>query len=93
MGIHIWVLHLANFIAPALGVAALLALWSWWLRPGQRLSDQAWRRARGLFGWVLGAGVLTLLAGLVVFGRDGKMATYAALVMATGSVAWWQHGR
>jgi len=93
MGIHIWVLHLANFIAPALGVTALLALVSWWLRPGARLSDPAWRHARGLFAWVLAGGVLALLAGLVFFGRDGKMATYAALVVVAGSVAWWQHGR
>jgi hypothetical protein len=29
-----------------------------------------------------------LLAGLVFFGRDGKMATYAALVLAQGTLAW-----
>ena len=34
---------------------------------------------------------LVLLAGLVFFGRDGKMATYAALVAVQGTLAWWLH--
>ena len=37
--------------------------------------------------------VAVLLAGLVVFGRDGKMLTYTALVLAQGSLAWWVRGR
>lgn len=35
------------------------------------------------------AGVAMLAAGLVVFGNDGKMATYGALVLATGTAQWW----
>ena len=31
---------------------------------------------------------LGLLAALIVFGRDGKMATYAALVVAIASSQW-----
>ena len=31
------------------------------------------------------AGGVVLVMGLVVFGNDGKMATYAALVLATGT--------
>jgi hypothetical protein len=34
-----------------------------------------------------------LLAGLIVFGRDAKMFTYAALVLAQGSLVWWVRGR
>jgi hypothetical protein len=40
-----------------------------------------------------GVGVAVLLAGLVYFGRDGKMATYAALVLAQGTLGWWLRGR
>ncbi len=78
--------HVLAFIAPALGVALVLAL-------GLRL-----RRA-GRFGLgtqvaiLVTGGVLVLLAGLVVFGRDGRVATYAALVFVQGSLAWWLRGR
>jgi hypothetical protein len=34
-----------------------------------------------------------LLAGLVFFGRDGKMATYAALVLVQGTLGWWMRRR
>jgi len=30
------------------------------------------------------------VVGLVVFERDGKMATYLALVLATAVVLWWR---
>ena len=39
------------------------------------------------------AGVVVLLAGLVFFERDGKIATYAALVAVQGTLAWWLHRR
>ena len=79
----IW--HLLNFIAPALGVALLgasLAKLTW----RHELAAVAWRR---LVWWSAAAGVLALLAGLLVFGRDGKMATYGALVVASASALWW----
>jgi len=40
--------------------------------------------------WLVQASVCAavLLAGLVVWGRDGKMLTYAALVLASASVQW-----
>jgi hypothetical protein len=34
------------------------------------------------------AGVVVLLAGLVISGRDGMMLTYAALVAVCGTVQW-----
>jgi hypothetical protein len=33
-------------------------------------------------------GVVVLVIGLVVFGRDGKMLTYLALVLATATGQW-----
>jgi hypothetical protein len=81
--------HLAGFLAPALGLAAVL-----WTAP------RLWRRARSA-RWssrtealmLLGSGVLVLVAGLIVFGRDGKMLTYTALVLAQATVAWWNRSR
>ena len=39
------------------------------------------------------SGSLVLLTGLVIFGRDGKMLTYAALVVVLGTLAWWNRRR
>ena len=39
-------------------------------------------------GILFGVGVAVLVAGLVVLGRDGKMLTYAALVLACASCQW-----
>ena len=81
--------HLLNFVAPALVMALLL-----WGAP--RLWPRA-RRGRGAarteFLALSGVGVAVLLAGLICFGRDGKMTTYAALVLAQGSLGWWLRGR
>lgn len=78
--------HLLNFFAPALGVSLITCA----------LAKLLWRRVlRGvpfsrLFGWMSAAGALVLIAGLVVFGRDGRMATWGALVLATGLVLWFK---
>ncbi len=77
--------HLANFLVPALGVGALGAaaaklLWR------RELVAVPWRR---LAAWAFVAGALALLAGLGFFGRDGKMASYALLVLAAAVALWW----
>jgi hypothetical protein len=81
--------HLANFVAPAIGMAVLL----WGMpRLWPKVKAGRWAARRELVALcVLGAGVL--LAGLVVFGRDGKMLSYTALVLAQGSLAWWVRRR
>lgn len=71
--------HLLGFVAPAIGLAILLTLVLRWGR-----GQASWRRE---LGWLVGAGVLVLLVGLGVFGRDGKMLTYAALVLVQGTLA------
>ena len=76
--------HLLNLFAPAAAMAVLLVL-------GGRL---CLRQCRSPYGWytqmalqlLLGSAVLA--AGLVLWGRDGKMLTYAALVVATASCQW-----
>ena len=78
----IW--HLLNFFAPAVGVALIAAgfaklLWR------RELKAASWRR---LALWATAGCALVLVAGLVVFGHDGKMATYAAMVGACGLMMW-----
>ena len=77
--------HVLGLLLPAVGVAAVLML-----------VPRLWPRARkGRWGWksesawLAGSGVLVLVGGLVLFGRDGKMLTYTALVMVVGTLAWW----
>jgi len=81
-----FVLHIGGFVMPALGVTLVL-----WL--GLRVRRVGRPSAAVQFAWLFAAGCAVLLAGLAYFGRDGKMATYAALVLTQGSVAWWLRGR
>ncbi len=75
--------HLLNFVAPACVVGGLLAVLAKWLYPG-RSRQALWKQA----GWNSAAGLLALVAGLILFGRDGKMATYAALVVLCATSQW-----
>ena len=79
--------HVLNFFTPAVGVgclgaAALKLLWR------RDLAGVAWRR---LALWATGAGALALAAGLALFGRDGRMATYGLVVLAA-ALAFWGAG-
>ncbi len=76
--------HVANFFAPALVVALMLSL-----IPRLRRGKSRWRGFIKDTLWLSLAGFGVLLAGLIWFDRDGKMATYAALVLAQGSIAWY----
>jgi hypothetical protein len=76
--------HLMNFCAPALGIGGFAAL----------LSRLIWRGElrRGvvaLWAWAGAAAAVASIAGLVVFERDAKMATYAAMVVASAAAIWW----
>ena len=76
--------HLLNFFAPAVGVGLIAAgfaklLWR------RELKGARWSR---LALWASGGCALVLVAGLVVFGHDGKMATYAAMVATCGLMLW-----
>lgn len=76
-------LHLLGFAAPAFALAALLVL-----------AGPLLRRARPLVAWWVqlalncAVGVAVLALGLWHFGVDGKMATYAALVLAVAATQW-----
>ncbi|MDO8903313.1 hypothetical protein [Hydrogenophaga sp.] len=79
------VLHLAGFLAPAFVTGSLL-----WLAAGLW---RAGRRRRLSLGLLVLAGAAVLFAGLAYFGRDGKIATYAALVLVQGTLVWWLRRR
>ena len=83
MGPIDFLLHLLSFVAPAFGVALGVAF-------AARLMGLGKGAARWWAPVALNflAGVCVLLAGLWFFGNDGKMATYAALVVAVASVQW-----
>jgi hypothetical protein len=77
--------HLTNFFAPALFLGACAAA----------LTKAIWRRelapSRGWWLWASasGASALAAIGGLVVFGQDGRMATYAAMVVGCALGLWW----
>ena len=77
--------HVVDFFAPALGVGVLSAT----------LTKAVWRSELRSVTWVhltsasTLAAALALVAGLLVLGQDGRMATYAAMVAAIALSLWW----
>jgi hypothetical protein len=79
----IW--HLLNFAAPAVSlglVTSAMAKLLW----RRHLESVSWWR---LAGWTAANAVLVLLVALVTLGGDGKMMTYAAMVLASALTLWW----
>jgi len=77
--------HLLNLLLPAAGLGAIAAALSKLLWRAA-LRGVAWRR---LAAWASVAAGMALVAGLVLTGRDGRMATYAAMVLASAGALWW----
>ena len=77
-------LHLLNFMAPACAVAAWMALVS----PLLMRTYPSWRSWRRQFMANSVIGGVVLLLGLLWFGNDGKVVTYAAMVLACASTQW-----
>jgi hypothetical protein len=76
--------HAALFLAPAAWLALVLGLGARYFykkRP-------PWHESYAVFAMVFGCGGLTSLLGLWWLGNDGKMVTYAALVIVCASVQW-----
>ncbi len=76
--------HLLNFIAPAIAIGLLVAA----------LAPTLMKKARPNHSWLTQSAIntvacaLVLLGGLAVFGHDGKMETYAAMVLVCASSQW-----
>lgn len=80
--------HLFNFIAPAAAVALLLVLFTSFFA---RFSKHKRAAAPGFWtqlAIIFVANLAVLAAGLVVFGSDGRMVTYAALVLVAALCQW-----
>ena len=80
--------HILNFIAPAAVVAMLLVLLA---RVFRRflVSKKPYTQSVGAQSAIIFiVNVVVLALGLVIFGNDGKMATYAALVVASALCQW-----
>lgn len=76
--------HLLNFLAPAVFLAVLLAL-------GARLSWRSTTPALTLWEQILVnlvLGAFVLGGCLVLWGRDGRLGTYALLVLLMASCQW-----
>jgi hypothetical protein len=76
--------HLLNFVAPAAALAVLMVLAGWIFKP-KSAPALAWYAQVAILFVVC---VATLAAGLWWWGRDGRMATYAALVVVAGTCQW-----
>jgi hypothetical protein len=77
--------HLLNFMAPAVAVGFLTALTARFFMEKVAVSHTV--PAQAAINSI--AGVVALTAGLVFFGRDGKMASYAAMVLAIATAQAW----
>jgi hypothetical protein len=77
--------HLSGFLLPAVALGVIAA----------SLAGLLWRRAARSVGWARLAGVsvlaclLAALGTLVVTGRDGTMAGYAAMIVACALAQAW----
>lgn len=77
--------HFLNFLAAPvfIGLAAsLMARVLWWRGMAGVSTLRMW-------AWSAGLGVLAALAALVVLGRDGKILSYSAMVLACAAGLWW----
>ena len=77
--------HVSSFMAPALAAGVLVALAARVILRTLPGTGSWWRHA----AMNSVAGVLALAAGLWYFGVDGKMATYAGLVVAVATSQWF----
>jgi len=77
--------HLLNLLAPGVGLGLVAAA----------LAKVRWRRELAGVGygrlarWGALSSTAALLGGLVITGRDGRMLTYAAMVLACALALWW----
>ncbi|MFC5521211.1 hypothetical protein [Polaromonas jejuensis] len=80
--------HLLNFMAPAAVLALLLVLLSrliFGIFRSKRAAGQPWWTQVAIV-FIVNVAILT--AGLLFFGHDGKMLTYAGLVLGAALCQW-----
>ena len=79
------IVHLVGFLLPAAGLGVISAALAKLVWRGE-LRAVRWAR---LATWSGGAAAAVLVAGLVGFGRDGMMATYAGMIVASAIALMW----
>jgi hypothetical protein len=84
MGILDAVLHAFHFMFPAVFLALLMPLLSQIFKQNKPLARMY--IAQSAINFI--ACLLVLVAGLLLSGRDGKMLTYLAMVLASAGVQW-----
>lgn len=76
--------HLLNFCAPAFAIAVLVPIFARLTGTGKAAGTAFVNQWAVNFA----ACLAVLLAGLWLFGHDGKMATYTAMVLVCASAQW-----
>lgn len=76
--------HLGNFVGPALFLGAFCASVAWLLWRAEVRAVGWWRAA----AWGAVPALVACVGGLAWTGRDGGMATYAAMVAASAAGVW-----
>ena len=78
------IVHVLNFSAPAVGVSAWITL----ISPLIWRGSGRWKAWKSRFVLNSLAGLLVLLVGMIWTGQDGKMISYAAMVLACATSQW-----
>jgi hypothetical protein len=76
--------HLLNFVAPAAFVALWMVVVLRFIWKKRQFSDAFIKQ----FAIIFVVNLVVLVIGLWYFERDGKMATYLAMVLASAAVQW-----
>jgi hypothetical protein len=84
MGVFDAALHAINFMLPAAFVALLVTFLGRFLKQNKPFAGKF--IARAAINFVVCLTVLSI--GLILTGRDGKMFTYLAMVLASATVQW-----
>ena len=84
MGLFATLNHLLNFVAPAFALSLLMPVFARITGHG-KASNCGFALQSGI---IFLACLAVLIAGLWLGGRDGKMLTYAAMVVVCASVQW-----
>ena len=84
MGLPDLLNHLLNFFAPAFWVALLVTLFAFIFMRKQSIAGGLIRSVA--INFCVGCSIL--IVGLLFFGRDGKMSTYAAMALFCASSQW-----
>jgi hypothetical protein len=88
MGVLDALLHAINFMSPAVFVAMFVAFAGRFFKQNKALAGGF--IARAAINFVVCLAVLII--GLILTGRDGKMNTYLAMVLASATVQWFLSG-